>query len=141
MSTTFSQMQTLLDAWGDAIRKRDLNQITMLRRTIDGKLSDLFKQIASQPTSPPPPGAAKLNVPRPPPPPSRPAFPPRSSQVHLKAPPLGGMVGLPRKIRCPDPRCKGTGIIEEGNAFLRCRACDGQGYTLSKPTVDGKELI
>lgn len=122
MSTTFSQMQTLLDQWGDAIAKRDLTRTMMLRKTIDSKLSELFKLVAGATPTPQ----------RPPPP--RPMFPPRQSQVHLKPPPLGCSVLPPRKINCTT--CAGTGIIESGNAYLRCRACDAKGYTLSEVEID-----
>lgn len=130
MSTTFSQMQTLLDQWGDAVAKRDLTRIMMLRKTIDSKLSELFKLAAGGLPSTVP--ASQLK--RPPPPPPRPMFPPRQSQVHLKPPPLGCSVLPPRKISCTT--CAGTGIIESGNAFLRCRSCDAKGYTLSDIEVD-----
>lgn len=39
---------------------------------------------------------------------------------------------IPPKVG-PCPSCNGTGRREEGNAILRCRACDGEGKVLVAP--------
>lgn len=144
MSTNFQQMQTLLDEWGQAITRRDLNRVLMLRKTIDGKLAELCKRPippAPGPTAPsprpqfrPPPSPPRAAQPKrpgpfaPPTPPNTRFTPKRPEQVREETFETLEREGVVVRISCQ--HCKGTGRFEEGNAILRCRECNGDGYNL-----------
>lgn len=106
-----AQFQTLLDEFGKACAAHDSNRVLMLRRTIDKKLEELFDDLQKART-------AKPQTPRPP----TPTPPPRPKpNVPTSTPPRYGP--------CPNPKCV-HGRVEDGNAILRCRECDGEGRVL-----------
>lgn len=116
MNHTRDQFQTLLDAFGDAIQRKDFDRVSLIRRTLDKKLDEVFIELR-KPKAPPRPTV-------PPPPPRNPTFttPPPLPTKKPSAP------MPPRKITCT--KCNGTGRITNDKGFYICKDCNGDGYTL-----------